>query len=152
MKTLPTILLLLISVVSFGQGTTSGPAPTTEEEYNYLTKGYKVQIESGLDMKKGYTFQDMGEIKQGSYSFKIKGLMREAKNELAAMLIITKSDVSGRVYYVCLPINNPDLFARYFSDINAWDESLTTSYCYVVSAYLSSTMVAALELEKSAKK
>lgn len=39
------------SVTLFGQ--------TTEEEYNYLTKGYKVQIESGLDMKKGYEFKDL---------------------------------------------------------------------------------------------
>ena len=28
-------------------------APTTEEEYNYLTKGYQTQISEGLDMKKG---------------------------------------------------------------------------------------------------
>lgn len=26
---------------------------TTQEEYNYITKGYKIQLESGLDMKKG---------------------------------------------------------------------------------------------------
>ena len=153
MKTLTTTLLLLLAFSSFGQGTTDGPTPTTEEEYNYLTKGYKVQIESGLDMKKGYVLQDFGgEIKQGYYTFHVKGLMREAKNELAALLIITKSEVSGRVYYVCLPINNQDLFARYFADINAWDEALTTSYCYVVSAYLSSMTSTALELEKAAKK
>lgn len=149
MKTLSTILLLLISIISFGQ---SEPAPTTEEEYNYLTKGYKVQIESGLDMKKGYVLEEWGDVKNGNYTFTIKGLIRETKNELSAMLVITKSDVSGRVYYTCLPINNPDLFTRYYNDINSWDESLTTSYCYVVSAYLSSAMSAMHELEKSAKK
>ena len=104
-------------------------------------------------MKKGYAFQDMGdEIEQGYYTFTIKGLIRETKNELAAILIITKSSVSGRVYYVCLPVNNPDLFARYCKDIDAWDEALTTSYCYVVSAYLSSMTSSAFELEKAAKK
>lgn len=29
-------------------------AQTTDEEYNYVTKGLKIQMESGLDMKKGY--------------------------------------------------------------------------------------------------
>lgn len=43
-------------------------------------------------------------------------------------------------------------FERYFADINAWDEALTTSYCSVVSKYLSSFLVAALELQKSANK
>lgn len=150
MKSLLTILLLLISLISYGQGVT-GPAPTTEEEYNYVTKGYRVQIESGLDMKKGYSFQDMGEVRHGNYTFTVKGLLRETKNELAAMLIITKSDVSGRFYYICLPINNKDLFAKYFADINAWDEALTTSYCFVVSAYMSSMTSAAFELEKTSK-
>lgn len=28
---------------------------TTQEEYNYITKGYKIQLDSGLDMKKDRT-------------------------------------------------------------------------------------------------
>ncbi len=32
---------------------------TTLEEYNYVTKGYHVQLTSGLDMKKGYEFEDI---------------------------------------------------------------------------------------------
>ena len=51
---------------------------TTEEEYNYITKGYKVQFESGLDMKKGYILKDMGEwnLKYDNISrgFAFKGL------------------------------------------------------------------------------
>ena len=35
--------------------------PTSEEEYNYITKGYKVQVETGLDMKAGYHFKDLGD-------------------------------------------------------------------------------------------
>ncbi len=127
------------------------PAPTTEEEYNYLTKGYRVQIESGLDMKKGYAFIDHGEVKQGYYTFQFKNLLREEKNELAGILVITKSEISGKSYYICIPINNTELLGRYYNDINAWDESLTTAYCYVISAYLGTITSAAFELDKAKK-
>ncbi|HTF18331.1 MAG TPA: hypothetical protein VK658_09685 [Chryseolinea sp.] len=97
-------------------------------------------------MKRGYTFEDQGEVKLGLYTFTVKSLIRETKNELAAILIITKSDASGKTYYVCLPINNKDLFVRYSNDINAWDEALTTTYCFVVSGYLSSMASATYEI------
>lgn len=150
MKILFTTLFLLILISGYAQPS-SIPAPTTEEEYNYLTKGYRVQIESGLDMKKGYTFIDMGEVKQGLYTFQFKNLLRVEKNELAGMLVITKSEVSGKSYYICIPINNAELLSRYYNDINVWDESLTTAYCYVISAYLASVTSAAFELEKARK-
>jgi len=157
MKTLTTTLLLLLCLTAFGQfgpDTTSsgGLNPTTIEEYNYLTKGYKVQIESGLDMKKGYTFIDIGQVKQGSYSFDIKGLIREAKKEVAGILVVAKSGISGRTYYVCIPINNYELFGKYYNDINAWDEAMTTAYCYVISAYYGETTAGIFELEKAKKK
>jgi hypothetical protein len=40
----------------------TGQAPTTEEEYNYLTKGYAIQISSGLDMKKGVHHEGHGKL------------------------------------------------------------------------------------------
>jgi hypothetical protein len=120
------------------------PPPTSEEEYNYLTKGYKVQTESGLDMN--------GEVTQGSYSFQFKGLVRETKNELAGILVVTKSSISGKVYYLCIPIKNPDLMSRYYNEVNAWDEALTTAYCNVISGHLSSMTSAVFESDKKLKK
>lgn len=62
MKALATTLLLLAFVSnSFGQLANIELSPTTEEEYNYLTKGYRVQLESGLDMKKNYLLEDWGQ-------------------------------------------------------------------------------------------
>ncbi len=46
-----TIIFCIASFITLGQ--------TTETEYNYVTKGYKIQLESGLDMKKGYRFEDL---------------------------------------------------------------------------------------------
>ena len=66
------VLFFMITNISFAQtknSTTSSKASvapektylvsektsvTTEEEYNYITKGYQIQLSSGLDMKKGY--------------------------------------------------------------------------------------------------
>ena len=44
------IMLMLCSFVLISQ--------TTMEEYNYITKGYKIMLESGLDLKEGYEIKD----------------------------------------------------------------------------------------------
>ena len=48
-KVLSIFSLLVISSLVFSQ--------TSMEEYNYVTKGLKIQKESGLDMKLGYSIQ-----------------------------------------------------------------------------------------------
>lgn len=127
------------------------PTGTTEEEYNYLSKGYKVQIESGLDMKKGYIFENFGEVKQTNYSFTFKLLIREAEKEVAGILVVTKSEISGNTYYVAIPVNNKDLMSKYYAVLSSWDESLTTVYCYVISGYFATLTSTAMELDKKLK-
>ena len=112
--------------------------PTTTDEYNYLTKGYRIQVESGLDMKKGYHFENIGEHQIGTYRFTIKNLIREAENELAGILIITYSTTSGITYYTGIPIHNRKLMELYAQDISKWHGPLMASYCYLMSTYLSS--------------
>lgn len=121
--------------------------PTTMEEYNYMTKGYKIQIESGLDMKKGYFFKDIGEHQIGNYHFTIKNLVRENLRQLAGTLIISSSDVTGKVYYSAIPVNNPELMKLYASEIAKWDDGLTGAYCQIISAYLSTYILSAHQQE-----
>ncbi len=92
--------LLCIST-SFGQG-------TTLEEYNYITKGYKIQTESGLDMKKGYTLTDLGtwglsyaEDVQRKTEF--KALTRDGENLPCAIMMIYKKTPTGSTFYFCIP-------------------------------------------------
>ena len=68
MKQLYLLLILMTSssLVAQLDSTLARSVPTTMEEYNYMTKGYKIQVESGLDMKKGYFIEDMGEHKIGN--------------------------------------------------------------------------------------
>ena len=118
------ICLMRLSTAAFAQ------SPTTQEEYNYATKGYKIQLESGLDTKKGYIIKDAF-IYGGSpnYSFTFKYLIREGNNELACILIIAKSITWGNVYYLCLPnqLDNP-LYIEFLKSISIWDKPMLLEY------------------------
>jgi len=148
-----TLLLLsfLFSVLGYAQRDLAS-APTSEEEYNYVTKGYKVQVESGLDMKKGYDFDRLFEEKIGNYRFEISILIRTVQKEVAAIMVKTTSSVSGRTYYFCIPHGNPGLSSRYQSAMAEWDSSITKAYAYLMSSKFGEILPVALELEKKLKK
>ena len=78
--------------------------PTTGEEYNYIVKGYKVQIESGLDMKKGYSLKDIIEDSYDGRIVVFKELIKEEKDLRAIMAIFTGRD--GITNYFCIPLGN----------------------------------------------
>jgi hypothetical protein len=82
---------------------------TSQEEYNYITKGYKVQVESGLDMKKGYTLTDLGDwgltYNSEKRTCQFKALIRQGQTKPCAILMIYKRTdlTNGATYYVCIP-------------------------------------------------
>ncbi len=79
-------------------------AQTTLEEYNYLTKGYKVQIESGLDMKKGYEIELYDGADTGIRSVKLMILNRlkgQVKEKAAFLIIYTREGLPPE--YICVP-------------------------------------------------
>ena len=110
MKKLMFFLLLVASQTVFGQN-----KGTTEEEYNYLTKGYKIQVESGLDMKKGYTLTDLLTSEASSLfdksSMIFKGLYRDGQKTPCAVLCIVDKK------YICIPHyeSSDDIWKSYFS-------------------------------------
>ena len=147
-KYLALITLTVLSVACYGQAAKQPASSTTDEEYNYLTKGYKVQIESGLDMKRGYSLVDISDdIERGSYTFNFKFLVREEKDEIGAMLAVIKSSVSGRVYYLCIPYNNATLNQQYRGQLALWDSSLLTEYAFASSSIFSNMMIVQLNEE-----
>src|SRR5258705_13789581 len=99
---------------------------TSEEEYNFVTKGYKVQIESGLDMKKGYVIKDLGEwnLKYSDVSrgFAFKGLYRENDTIPCAVMAIYQKKRSGKPAiseYYCIPTLDAEmLWDRTMSQVN----------------------------------
>jgi len=121
MKKITTYVTALMLTILFA--TTSIFGQTTQEEYNYITKGYKVQVESGLDMKKGYTLTDLGDwgLNSGSENRTclFKALVRQGQTKpCAIMMIYKRTDISnGANYYVCIPSSDA-------SD-EIWNQTLT---------------------------
>lgn len=106
-------LILLFVTVSMAV------SQTTLEEYNYLTKGYKVQIESGLDMKDGYElkYAHTTTIRKKSFNraIEFKYLYRENDTiPCALLLILTRTDTDYKDY-LCIPSSN--------STIELWEKS-----------------------------
>lgn len=131
------MLVVTLSNLTYSQNQETEPISTTIDEYNYMTKGYKMQQTSGLDMKKGYNIENIKTLLRGNYSFSFKALIRTEENQLAGILIIGHSDVSGRDYYLGMPINNRQLQLEFERDIRNWDESMTTAYAQTVSELFS---------------
>lgn len=109
MKKITYLFSTIILAIIF---TTQSYSQTTQEEYNYITKGYKVQVESGLDMKKGYELVDLGNsgLDAGSEHREciFKGLVRTGQNKpCAIMMVYHRTDISnGVTWYVCIPSAN----------------------------------------------
>jgi len=97
-----------------------GYAQTTLEEYNYVTKGYKVQLESGLDMKKGYRFEDIHTI-HIQYSdgvereTQFKALFKEGEKLPSAILCVYSHSDDGARDYICIP--------QFSSSKEIWDST-----------------------------
>jgi len=109
-----------------GQGSntnrTIDTSGTTIEEYNYLTKGYQIQIESGLDMKKGYTLKFFANHFSGQRDMKFYALRREGREYPCAILIIYQNAQSGFLDYICVPHyrSRDTLWAAYFAKIQTY--------------------------------
>jgi len=111
----------------------------TEEEYNYMSKGYWSQIENGLDMKKGYEIENTDGYKMtySSYTFTFYPLMKlnaDKTKSLVGYIIKANSGVSGSVYHYAMPSTADDaMIKRTFDLIRVLDDSMTTAFfqCYV---------------------
>ena len=144
MKTI--YILVLLFFLSFALHSQTSPAgsaeniSTTTEEYNYLTKGYKIQLSSGLDMKQGYSFERLAIITKGRYKFDFQAFFRSESNQLAGIMIIANSEVSGRDYYLAMPIENSELRKRFEQDVRSWDESMTTAFAQALGELYSNNL------------
>ena len=103
MKAISIFILTLLFIT----GSFSSCSQTTQEEYNYLAKGYKIQLESGLDMKKGYKLKayDTWGMDYGTFERQVtfKALYREGENKPCALLMIMERTNSDFKAYLCIP-------------------------------------------------
>lgn len=95
-------------------------AQTSLEEYNYLTKGYKVQIESGLDMKQGYELKDIDSksTKDRTASLKVLYRVKGASKEISGYLVIYNKNGNAQEY-ICIPhpASSDDIMTKYWNQL-----------------------------------
>lgn len=94
--------LALLSITTLAKA----QAPTTQEEYNYATKGLKMQRGNGTDMKAGYSVVNSSTTTAGTYTVVVEDLLRKADNSLACTIIevnnSTWANKPGPTYF-CMP-------------------------------------------------
>lgn len=129
----------LLTILAAAFVSTAAFSQTTQEEYNYLSKGYKIQLESGLDMKSGYEIKEVGDYgvnyNNGEFSRDVKFLHLYRIGETipcATLAIFSRSNTDYEQYY-CIPHidSSSDIWTQAYSDF----QSLTTSWSEQGSGY-----------------
>ncbi len=136
------ILIAFISTLAIGT-----KAQTTQEEYNYVTKGYKVQVESGLDMKKGYELKDIDHVQQAGSGGSIareawlKILNRKSTSTIASYMIIYQRPGKEKEYF-CVPSPNSSQVLRdaFFASLTAADTFGSTDKLQLLTFLLSRSL------------
>lgn len=118
-------VFLLIFLVACSLMTTvaqSNKVPTSSEEYNYVTKGYQIQISSGLDMKIGYSVIDLGTKNCYNRNIKISKLMRQIGDNLHLCATMVYFNGGGVDTYLCLPTINSgsDIWNAYWRSLESF--------------------------------
>lgn len=115
-------LFTLIAIITLAFASHS---QTTQEEYNYITKGYKMQLDGGLDMKKGYTFDDVGEyyITSGEVrrTCTFKALYRSNELKPCAIMLIYKRSDNNFLDFLCIPTGSDAvIWNQYFDKVKTY--------------------------------
>jgi hypothetical protein len=122
-------MLLLSTTVFYAQF-----AATNLDDFNYLTKGYQIQTESGLDMKQGYTLQKISGrpfsaiVGNDTRFTEFYSLFKEGIDKpKATLLILYNSKTPNEKTYFCIPAFNSanDIWEKaksdWFSKTIGWD-------------------------------
>ncbi|AOZ99623.1 hypothetical protein [Flavobacterium commune] len=128
MKKIILLGLLLVGFGCFAQN------ETTEKEYNYLTKGLKIQKESGLDVIAGYEFknEEMLFIDKG-FAFTFSDFIEKSTGNLKGVSVVISSQISGNTYYVCIPVNKSAYNYVYEKVIDSFTIDLAKAYAKALS-------------------
>jgi hypothetical protein len=94
-------------------------SPTTELEYNYVTKGYKNDFANGHDIKEGYILKEIQVNRAGERKVQLNGLYRLGElTPCAIMIVYTKTDQASE--YFCIPTYNAsaELWNKFYDSLD----------------------------------
>lgn len=132
MKIILTALLCFSVLYSYCQA-------TTEEEYNYMKKGYKQSIEMGLDLKKGYSIKQLKPYKDNTVTITFT-LLKRTDGTLAGTILKTESSDafgSGTNYYAIPAASSADAESYGWKNFYADLETMTNGMKTHILKYLS---------------
>jgi hypothetical protein len=111
---------LFLSIIAVAQRI----KPTTDDEFNYGSIGYKIQLQMKLPMKKGYSVTDLGGHLEPDRSVTLKGLLRDGET-LPCAVIMVYTKINTPPEYFCMP--TPDapeaLWTRFHQSLNVITEN-----------------------------
>lgn len=114
------LIAMLWSLGGVAQTTEITAGPTTEEEYNYGSTGYKLQLQMELPMKKGYVLADLIKVEQTDRMVEFKSLIRKGEKKPCAILMIYSRQRQSPQYF-CVP--SPDapreLWDKFYLSLNS---------------------------------
>jgi hypothetical protein len=130
-------ILMFCPLITLGQ---NEKITTTDEEFNYLFKEYKIDIENGNQNKLGYTLEKIMQFNIDNFTI-IYSSFKNNKGVKKAILVtlIKNKESSSKVFYRCLPINRPDLrnkVGKSFMVGNLYDNSIGSAMCDAFQASL----------------
>jgi hypothetical protein len=112
-------------------------AQTTQEEYDYVTKGYAAQIGAGLPDKAGYNWQAGTEFSAGNVKISFKKLYQvvsEKEKNMKAILMVYQKDENTKEY-ICIPHPNSEASVKdqYWNTL--YNNNTNDPYRMVIIAY-----------------
>jgi hypothetical protein len=115
---------------------------TTEEEYNYMTKGYASSIDAGLDIKKGYKINpdETEVINAGGYSFTFIQF-KKLNDELVGIIVKILTKSTGITKYIAIPVVNETLLTKFAATIKSFEENLNEAILTALVFYSFDTNV-----------
>ncbi|NNC85207.1 MAG: hypothetical protein HKN75_03940 [Bacteroidia bacterium] len=130
------ILLVFSSLGGYAQTEKDGEfKPTTRSEYDFVTVGYQIQLNTGLPMKSGYKLVNYEKCEFEHANVSTKALFREGDDKPCAIMLIY-SERFQKPRYFCVPTKEADeeLWKLYFASLepqrltnNSWLQYMT--YC-----------------------
>jgi hypothetical protein len=121
------------------------PPPTTQEEYNYATKGLQAQRTNGLDMKVGYILSNKTTLPVGRYIIQLEDLVRSANGTVACTVLQVSDNPAtpqGGTAYFCIP--NPGSPSEIWSQFNQAQQRVTSPAFLQAVTYGLATRVSAM--------
>ncbi|MEP7265907.1 MAG: hypothetical protein ABI772_15495 [Bacteroidota bacterium] len=91
------LLLFIMPIMSHAQ-----IAPTTVDEYNIGSVGYKMLLTMKVDLKAGYKVINYDTYEYADRKAEFKGLLRDGENKPCAMIMVYQK-LRGAPEYYCIP-------------------------------------------------